>query len=205
MFGEGNFAFGIESFVGGNNALAAWNNGSTDASGSFVYSFTPPPPSGNPDSVTVAPPLRANNNGSLNIGRNTSAQMNGRGALGKGSMILGGVNNHIPTNSSDNVILGGNGLSARAGENFQTYVENLNINSIPINSDTLTQVLVRDPLNGQVKYRNASSFSSIPISLGSPPSSSNDIGMVGEVRWTTNYIYVCVAANTWVRAALSSW
>jgi hypothetical protein len=36
------------------------------------------------------------------------------------------------------------------------------------------------------------------------PSSSTDTGTAGEVRVTTNYIYVCVATDTWKRIALST-
>lgn len=43
--------------------------------------------------------------------------------------------------------------------------------------------------------------------LASPtaPSSSTASGSPGQVAYDSNYIYVCVAANTWVRAALSTW
>ncbi len=164
IFGQGNFQIDCYGcFTGGiNSALAKPVSGTSfnDAQGAFIYSFTPAPDSGTPDTTTVAPPVRGNVYGSINISRNTSSQVNGHGALGKGAVIIGGVNNHIPSNSGDNVILGGNGLSARAGENFQTYVENLNINSVPLNDDALTQVLVRNSSTGQVKYRNASSLSS---------------------------------------------
>lgn len=30
-------------------------------------------------------------------------------------------------------------------------------------------------------------------------------GNAGEICWDSNYVYVCVAANTWRRAALSAW
>jgi len=208
IFGQGNFQINCYGcFTGGvNSALAKPVSGTVfnDVQGAFIYSFTPPPPSGEPDTVTVAPPVRGNIFGSINMSRNTSSQINGHGALGKGAVIIGGVNNHIPSNSADNVILGGNGLSARAGENFQTYVENLNIVSIPLKNDTLTQVLVRDAITGQIKYRNASSLSS-GSSLKPAPLSSSDTGATGEVRWTSNFVYLCIAANTWVRAALSTW
>jgi len=38
-----------------------------------------------------------------------------------------------------------------------------------------------------------------------PPSSAADAGDPGEVAVDASYIYVCVAANNWKRAALSSW
>lgn len=37
------------------------------------------------------------------------------------------------------------------------------------------------------------------------PSSSGDSGTAGEVRWDSNYIYICVAQDTWKRAAISTW
>ena len=38
-----------------------------------------------------------------------------------------------------------------------------------------------------------------------PPASSTSACTAGEHAWDENYTYVCVAANTWKRAALSSW
>lgn len=37
------------------------------------------------------------------------------------------------------------------------------------------------------------------------PSSASATGNAGDICWDANYVYVCVAANTWKRAALASW
>lgn len=37
------------------------------------------------------------------------------------------------------------------------------------------------------------------------PESAGDTGLAGQVAVDSTHIYVCVAANTWKRAALSSW
>ena len=37
------------------------------------------------------------------------------------------------------------------------------------------------------------------------PASSSAPGETGEIRIDGNFIYICAAPNTWVRAALSSW
>jgi hypothetical protein len=37
------------------------------------------------------------------------------------------------------------------------------------------------------------------------PSSATDYGTAGEVRWDASYIYICVATNTWKRAAIATW
>jgi hypothetical protein len=38
-----------------------------------------------------------------------------------------------------------------------------------------------------------------------PPISSSATGSVGQIAYDANYIYVCVAANSWKRAALTTW
>ena len=46
---------------------------------------------------------------------------------------------------------------------------------------------------------------SIAVSNSKTPSSASDTGQAGQICWDTNYLYVCVASNTWKRIALSSW
>lgn len=41
--------------------------------------------------------------------------------------------------------------------------------------------------------------------LNIAPSSSTDTGTLGEIRITATHIFVCVATNTWVRSALTTW
>ena len=41
--------------------------------------------------------------------------------------------------------------------------------------------------------------------LNSAPSSATDTGTTGEVRFTADYIYVCVATNTWKRTSITTW
>ena len=43
------------------------------------------------------------------------------------------------------------------------------------------------------------------IYQGYTPSSSSETATAGTITWDTNYIYVATAANTWKRAALSTW
>ena len=41
--------------------------------------------------------------------------------------------------------------------------------------------------------------------LNTTPTSSTDTGVLGEVRFDANYMYLCVATNTWKRTALTTW
>lgn len=45
----------------------------------------------------------------------------------------------------------------------------------------------------------------IRIRTASTPASATDTGKTGEIRWDANYLYVCIATDTWKRAALSTW
>ena len=44
-----------------------------------------------------------------------------------------------------------------------------------------------------------------PILPTLTPASATATGIAGEVAWDANYIYVCTAANTWKRVAISTW
>ncbi len=41
--------------------------------------------------------------------------------------------------------------------------------------------------------------------LNTAPSSATDTGTAGEVRFTTTGIYICVATNSWIKAAAAAW
>ena len=41
--------------------------------------------------------------------------------------------------------------------------------------------------------------------LNTAPASASAIGVSDEIRYTADYIYVCIATNTWKRTAISTW
>lgn len=41
------------------------------------------------------------------------------------------------------------------------------------------------------------------LSANFAPSNTNSVGIAGELRWDSNYLYVCVASNTWKKITLS--
>jgi hypothetical protein len=102
--------------------------------------------------------------GAFGFFTNTSAGAIGRGVHGPYGVALGGLNPYIPATSSHCGILGGNGITARASEDYQWYLPNLNIVVQPLQNDTLSQVMVRDWTTGQIKYRAASTLGGSGIS-----------------------------------------
>ena len=45
----------------------------------------------------------------------------------------------------------------------------------------------------------------IRIRIPKTPASSTDTGLKGDICYDDNYIYVCIADNTWKRAVLETW
>lgn len=46
---------------------------------------------------------------------------------------------------------------------------------------------------------------SFAMAAPSVPASASASGVAGTISWDTNYIYVCVATNTWKRVAIATW
>jgi len=43
------------------------------------------------------------------------------------------------------------------------------------------------------------------IPAGAPPASATATGVIGQWAWDSGFLYLCIATNTWKRAALSTW
>lgn len=60
-------------------------------------------------------------------------------------------------------------------------------------------------ISKSVSFELTDNSGKIPSLNTIAPLSSTDNGVVGEIRVTSNYLYVCVATNTWVRTILNTW
>ena len=49
------------------------------------------------------------------------------------------------------------------------------------------------------------SGSAIRLRNSSTPASAGAPGLAGEIRWDADYIYICIANDTWKRVAISTW
>ena len=45
----------------------------------------------------------------------------------------------------------------------------------------------------------------LQISTSKTPSAANDTGTAGQICWDADYIYVCVATDTWERVGIATW
>jgi hypothetical protein len=66
--------------------------------------------------------------------------------------------------ADNSIILGGYSINATSSNT--AYVPNLNIDTTPQNDNVLTQVLVRDNISGDVKYKDISSFTDLNVTGG---------------------------------------
>lgn len=75
------------------------------------------------------------------------------------------------------------------------------------NVATTDRILVlRDPAgNPSVRTVNVSIFAANLVLSNTVPANSSANGLAGTISRDSNYIYVCVANNTWKRTALSTW
>lgn len=48
-------------------------------------------------------------------------------------------------------------------------------------------------------------YADVKIGQAKTITNSTDTGTTGEICWDSDYIYVCIAPNTWKRTGLSSW
>lgn len=70
----------------------------------------------------------------------------------------------------------------------------------PGNTPTVNQQL-SNLYNGELAWTDPAS----KVNLGTAPASAISTGAQGDVVWTTDYIYVCIATNTWKRVAIATW
>jgi hypothetical protein len=75
------------------------------------------------------------------------------------------------------------------------------IQSQIIHIGTLNSIGVADPTTSTFNF----SGRKIKIANTFTPTSSSGVGNVGEICWDSNYLYVCVAPNTWKRSYISTW
>lgn len=67
-------------------------------------------------------------------------------------------------------------------------------------------LVLRDPSgNASVRTVNVNIFAANLTISNSVPVSASSNGIAGTIRYDSSYVYVCVATDTWKRAALSTW
>ena len=88
------------------------------------------------------------------------------------------------------------------GNNIDFVVEDSNGNSLLMTDASTSRVGIN---TNQPEAALDINSNSMRLRSSNTPSSATDFGHQGEIRWDANYIYICVATDTWKRVALSTW
>jgi hypothetical protein len=67
------------------------------------------------------------------------------------------------------------------------------------------QVSVAGTGNIAVFSTTGAAFTGLTVTTSGTPATSSSAGITGQIQWDSNYVYVCVAPNTWKRANISTW
>ncbi|GAA3773604.1 hypothetical protein [Flavobacterium ginsengiterrae] len=116
----------------------------------------------------------------VDAGRNTSEANN---TISDNSIFLGSGTMPLQVGGSNEVVIG-------------NFAVGSGTNSVTLGNTNITKTVLRGAVSAK-SYKLDS--------LNTAPASSTAAGNLGEIRVTADYIYVCTAANTWVRSALSTW
>ena len=106
-------------------------------------------------------------------------------------------------------------VSKILGQNFGIYVNPNGTTSPAVFVNSASQqvgVFTNTPnatldVNGNAQVRGNITITgtSVIINTSLVPASASADGLPGQIAWGPGYVYVCVALNTWKRAALSTW
>jgi hypothetical protein len=137
----------------------------------------------------------------------------------------------IGVNSSDNILIENKTINkhivlkvndqgvAREGFRLNGAVPEVVVNEsseslvdFRVESNTNTHMLFVDGGNNKVGIGTHEPTETLDIDANCirlrnslTPSSATDFGTPGQICWDANYVYVCVAIDTWKRSPLSAW
>lgn len=146
----------------------------------------------------------------ISSGQGSVSTGNTNSATGASSATIGGLNNTAEHDQS--VTLGGQGLLS--GNTNQAIIGRYNSPSISsvliVGNGTSNSIRSNsfEVLSGSagVMMSGVATAGQFKVSsLNTAPASATASGSTGEIRITSTHIYVCIATNTWVRSALTTW
>ena len=107
-----------------------------------------------------------------------------------------GTGNTYPLNyttTTGGVLVSLNGVQQTPGAAYTVNNNSITFSEIPLSTDTV-----------DVRYIASGQTSGMNLIGNNVPASNSSIGIPGQVAYNSNYVYICVAANTWIRSNTQS-
>ena len=160
--------------------------------------------------------LYLNTGGTMNVAVGDNA-MN-KNTTGSGNTSLGYHAGYDLTTGRNNIFIGSNsGAKIQTGSN--NVIIGSNVHDLPVG--TSNHVVITDGQGherifiddtGKTGVGTATPLAGLDVMSGnvrigapSVPASATAPGNGGEIAWDSDYIYVCVATNSWKRSPLTTW
>ena len=216
--GQGEYAVAIGNFAGGtnqaNNSIILNATGlSLDASTSGF--FVAPIAANTAGNVvtynTATKELTYSNtisiNGNINITRDGTATF----TSSSGYAYITGDNgidlSHIPTSGlytdiHSTLVVEDNNILLSAQDQILGYRSRISVSSEVLELEANSTIRITAP---NVSIGNINTSGNLITANTYVPSANNSAGSAGQITWDGDYVYVCVATDTWKRANLSTW
>jgi hypothetical protein len=140
-----------------------------------------------------------------NTGVNSFVQFTEHGVSYKGSIGFAAGSADMSVRMGGNSVLGF-GAGAEVARFTTTGLNNCEIGATTPADATFVDV------NATTLYSTGVQTGSLVTTVmrwnanpGAVPATASSFGVVGDMAWDSNYIYLCVASSTWKRVALSTW
>ena len=216
--GQGEYAVAIGNFAGGtnqaNNSIILNATGlSLDASTSGF--FVAPIAANTAGNVvtynTSTKELTYSNtisiNGNISITRDGTATF----TSSSGYAYITGDNgidlSHIPTSGlytdiHSTLVVEDNNILLSAQDQILGYRSRISVSSEVLELEANSTIRITAP---NVSIGNINTSGNLITANTYVPSANNSAGSAGQITWDGDYVYVCVATDTWKRANLSTW
>jgi hypothetical protein len=94
-------------------------------------------------------------------------------------------------------------LTSLAAEDLFPVIDDPN--GTPVNKKITVKNVFTNTPNTSVNGTLTVSSDSVIVTTSQTPATAGATGTTGEIAWDSDYIYVCVATNTWKRVAIATW
>lgn len=119
---------------------------------------------------------------------------------GSRNVIVGHGAGALIQSGSDNTIIGRNAGAALPSSTTGTIVIG---SGASVGSSN--ELAIGTYITGNSALVKISGSRQLVLETAQTPASASAAGTTGEVRWDSDFVYVCVATNTWKRSAIATW